>query len=152
MGKKNRKKSWMIQTMEKAAKLIHVATIAAQHPGKSYLLLRQNDTLSFTWFEEQPDYSEKETDVTANSIEEAMRLAVRRWKGDAFTTVICGFRYNLPERDEHGINALFHQMAASFGSMNGVYYDNELGNNCFVQNASTEALRLWQKLKSQGRL
>lgn len=143
----------MTQTTEKkAAKLIHIARILAPTPDKCSLLLRQNETYRFTWYEEQSDQTERETDVSANTIEEALRLAARRWKNDAFRTIICGFRYNLPERDEHGINALFHQMAASYSSMNGVYYDDELGNNCFVQNASIEALRIWQRLKNQGRL
>jgi len=88
---------------------------------------------------------EQATTVSGETVEEAMRLAARHWQKDSFTTVICGFRYTLPERDEHGINALFHQMVASYSSMNGVYYDEELGNNCFVQNASDEAIRLWKR-------
>jgi len=133
------------------SKLIHIGRIYIS--GKwCYLLLRKKDTRSFVWFEEQPDGTEIETEVSAETIEEAIRLAIRHWKKNNFNSVLCGFRYPLPERDEHGINALFHQMVSSYSSMNGIYYDEELGNNCFVQNTSDEAHRLWQFLKIQNRL
>jgi hypothetical protein len=141
----------MPTTTDNPNKLIHAARIFAdgQH---SYLFLRKLESNRFTWFEEKSNKEEAQTDITAQNIEEALRLAWRQWKSNYFTPVICGFRYTLPERDEHGLNALFHQMAASYASMNGVYYDEELGNNCFVQNASNEALDLWQRLKKQNRL
>lgn len=133
------------------AKLIHAARIFSQGRNK-YLLLRKKGGEHFAWFEEDENDHETETNVIAPTIEEALRLAVRQWKESSFRTVICGFRYTLPERDEHGMNALFHQMAASCSSMNGVYYDEELGNNCFVQSPSNEAYQLWQRLKKQNRL
>lgn len=132
-------------------KLIHIGCIFGEDGINHYLFLRKISDLHFVWFEEHKGL-EKETDVSADNIEEALRLAVRRWKSRFFRTVICGFRYTLPERDEHGINALFHQMAASYSSMNGIYYDEELGNNCFVQSASQEAYDLWQQLKTQQRI
>ncbi len=133
--------------MENQNKLIHVATIQGNKGKKSYVFLRKRGERDFAWFIEKDPGLEMETDVSADNIEEAIRLAVRKWKYDSFTTVICGFRYTLPERDEHGINALYHQMASSYSSMNGIYYDEELGNNCFVQNASIEARNLWTRLK-----
>jgi len=129
------------------SKLIHVASFTIEGRNR-YLFLRKTSGVHYTWFEELEHGKEKETAISAPSIEESMRLAARHWKPQFFRTVICGFRYTLPERDEHGINALFHQMAASLTTMNGVYYDEELGNNCFVQNASDEAFRLWKRLKS----
>lgn len=138
--------------MENQVKLIHVAQILARDGQKHFLFLRKKDARQFVWYEELRGGTESETDVLADNIQEALRLAARKWKTDGFRTVICGFRYTLPERDEHGINALFHQMVASYSSMNGIYYDEELGNNCFVQNASIEARQLWQRLQSQGRL
>ncbi|MEI8365590.1 MAG: hypothetical protein WCF65_04145 [Parachlamydiaceae bacterium] len=128
-------------------KLIHIATIFSTHGQWIYVFLRKNKDGHFVWYQQEKD-QEIESSVSGPTVEEAMRLAARYWKANAFCTVICGFRYTLPERDEHGINALFHQMAASYSSMNGVYYDEELGNNCFVQNASDQAYRLWQSLKS----
>lgn len=141
-------------TTEKPAnpKLIHAARIFSSDGVHHYLFLRKISPDHFVWHREERDLSEKETEVWAINIEEALRLAARFWRLDSFRTVICGFRYTLPERDEHGINALFHQMVASQSSMNGIYYDEELGNNCFVQNASNEALQLWQRLKTQKRL
>jgi hypothetical protein len=127
-------------------KLIHVARIF--NKGKwNYLFLRQTAEEHFTWHHETEPENEIATSVTGATIEEALRLAPRHWKLQSFCMLNCGFRYTLPERDEHGINALFHQMAASYSIGNGIYYDEELGNNCFVQNASEEALQLWRKLK-----
>lgn len=139
-------------TMEKTNKLIHIAQIYAANGKWRYLFLRKTSDISFCWFEALDGNDEKETAVTAATIEEALRLANRTWKNESFRTLNCGFRYTLPERDEHGLNALFHQMASSYGSMNGIYYDEELGNNCFVQNASSHARELWQLLKTQNRL
>jgi len=105
-------------------------------------IFKKKRVRNFAWYEEQPDHTEIETEVSAENIEEALRLGARYWKNQDFNTLSCGFRYTLPERDEHGINALFHQMVSSYSTMNGYYYDEELGNNCFVQNASNEAHRL----------
>lgn len=138
-------------TEQKTGKLIHVARIFAADGTWHYLFLRKNAEGHFAWHEET-NGKEAETPVSGQTIEEALRLAPRHWSNQSFCTVICGFRYTLPERDEHGINALFHQMVASYNSMNGIYYDDELGNNCYVQNASEEALGMWNRLKKQNRL
>jgi hypothetical protein len=139
-------------TEHKLGKLIHAARIYTQGEWR-FLYLRKHENGHFFWLEEQQNSpQETESPVSGQTVEEAMRLAPRHWKNQSFTTINCGFRYTLPERDEHGINALFHQMAASYSSGNGVYYDEELGNNCFVQNASEEAYALWQRLKLQNRL
>lgn len=141
----------MTQTAKNLSKLIHIAHIIGPDGRKKRLLLRKKSERLFVWYEEHEN-EERETDIFADNIEDAIRIANYKWKYDFFTTLICGFRYTLPERDEHGINALFHQMAASYDSMNGVYYDEELGNNCFVQNASLDARQLCLELKLQGRL
>ena len=127
-------------------KLIHVATIFLYKKGSCMLYLRQKGPLHFAWFIEI-NGREEETDEVASTIEEALRLGRQRWKNDYFCTLNCGFRYTLPERDEHGINALFHQMVSSYSASNGVYFDDELGHNCFVQAASLQALDLWSKLR-----
>lgn len=136
----------------KLGKLIHMARIIAPDGRAKYIFLRKCDPEGFKWYEEEDRSKERETPVSAQTIQEAIRLGIRHWNKQAYRNVNCGFRYTLPERDEHGINAYFHQMAASQSSMNGVYYDEELGNNCFVQNASLEALNLWQRLKIEDRL
>ncbi len=127
-------------------KLIHTAKIFQEGRHK-LLFLRKVSPNEFRWFcEGNP------TSVFGMNCEEALRLAGRHWSEDSYRTIICGFRYTLPERDEHGINALFHQMAASLSTPNGIYFDEELGNNCFVQNSSLEARELFTTLKARGEL
>lgn len=123
-------------------KLIHVAFIHLPTQGRQYLLLKQVDPLRYTWFIEEAAGQEKDTSIGGITPEEALVAARKAWRQQEFRTLNCGFRYTLPERDEVGTNALFHQMAASYASLNGVYFDEELGSNCFVQNASLEARQL----------
>lgn len=124
--------------------IMHVAKYLSPQKGQTWLYLKKIDPRTYTWFEE-----ETATEVTADTIEEALRLAFRQWKGQSFRTLMCGFRYTLPERDEHGINALFWQMVLSYSSSNGIYFDEEIGCNCFVQSASQEARNLWKELSSE---
>lgn len=128
-------------------KLIHIAKIAVQNQGPCLLLLRQIEPFRYIWFKENQPGVESETEIWGGTAEEAIREATKNWQLDEFQPVNCGFRYTLPERDEVGTNALFHQMASSYGSMNGVYFDDELSSNCIVQNASAEARLLWKRLQ-----
>ena len=121
-------------------KLIHIAVIQPHR----YLYLRQKDPHTFVWYD-----GEKETTVSGITIAEAIQKARKWWKEDSFRTLNCGFRYTLPERDEHGCNALFYQMAASYSAPNGIYFDEDLGHNCIVNAASQEALGLWREMKQQ---
>ncbi len=134
--------------------LVHIARIQPHGKEIVYLFLRKLADASYQWFEETAKGEEKGVPILASTAEEGLRLARRHWgKSDlAYRTVNCGFRYTLPERDEHGNNALFYQMAASNTSMNGVYFDPEVGHNCIVNFASKEAYMLWQRLKSANRL
>jgi hypothetical protein len=118
-------------------KLIHVAKIFPAQGKAQYLLLRQIADGKFCWFE-----NDKEHVLIGTSVVEALQAARKHWKSHHFQTIHCGFRYTLPERDEHGCNALYYQMAASYNSSNGIYFDEELGHNCFVNFASHEALSL----------
>jgi hypothetical protein len=131
--------------------LIHAAEAFLPYLGKRRLFLRQTEPRRYRWFLNE-GANEEETTVEADTIEEALRLGRREWKKHGFRTVNCGFRYSLPERDEHGMNALFHQMKASYSTANGIYFDDEMGNNCFVNFASDEALNLWKQLQKEGRL
>ena len=78
---------------------------------------------------------------------EAIYAAEKKWKADFFALLHCGFRYTLPIRDETGTNAHFHQMAKSYSSSNGRYFDEEVGHMCFVDFASDEALEFWRKIR-----
>jgi hypothetical protein len=120
-------------------KLIHVACIKEKGRGSIYLFLRQVDLGEYMWFKPDQNGAESKTDVHSHSIEEALRLGAKHWKKDNFRMINCGFRYTLPERDEHGTNALFYQMKDSYLSMNGIYFDEELKTNCIVHNASIES-------------
>lgn len=135
-----------MQTTNTFPKLIHAARKMIPGDRVRYLLLRQVDPSRFVWYIEK-DQHEEATEVEGITIEEALRKARKQWQKESFRTVNCGFRYTLPERDEHGCNALFFQMIASYSSPNGVYFDEELGNNCFINFASMEARDLWQRLK-----
>jgi hypothetical protein len=132
---------------KKLPKLVHVGRIFSKGGEIRYLYLKQIDPLRFTWFEPFGE-GETETPVSAETIGEAILQARKHWKLQYFRTVNCGFRYTLPERDEHGYNAMYYQMAASYASPNGVYFDEDSGNNCFVNFASQEAIALWKKISS----
>lgn len=140
------------ETEKKIGKLIHLAQIMLPKAGSCLLLLRKEDPVRYLWYQEYNTQSERETPIFAPTPEEAILLAYLNWKGNDFKTINCGFRYTLPERDEHGNNALFHQMIASYSSMNGIYFDEDLGHNCFINFASDIAKNLWKQLQSQKRL
>jgi hypothetical protein len=136
--------------MNKLNNLIHIGKKISSHGRWQLVFLRKVSTHAYKWFEEEKEGSEKDTQIEASSMEEAIRIAYINWPEEDFSLINCGFRYMLPERDEHGINALFYQMVSSYSSLTGVYFDEILGNNCFVQNASSEARVLWKKLAEQS--
>lgn len=123
-------------------KIIHVATVIIPKEGKKKLYLLEFSPNDYRWYQE--DF--KETSIFGNTIEIALRNAYHHWKLYQFNPLMCGFRYTLPERDEHGINALYYQLASSRSSPNGIYLDENVGHNCFVQNYSDEAIDLLKKL------
>lgn len=137
--------------MENDNQLIHIAFITPDEKGRKILYLRKKGPI-YSWNYVDSRGNEEESPVSTDTIEEAMREAAAYWKGSDFRTLQCGFRYNLPERDEHGINALFYQMISSYNSSNGVYFDEDLGHNCYVQNASLAARKIWEDLKKAGKL
>ena len=130
--------------------LIHVAKIFDSALGWTWLFLRHTGENEFVWFQQSGD-AEQITGMRGSNAENAIFLARRHWKEHFFTTLKCGFRFTLPERDEIGSNALFCHMYASYAVMNGVYYDEELGHPCVVRDASNQALDLMKTLQLQGR-
>lgn len=124
-------------------KLIHIARIqTSESPLPQYLFLRKHGDNLFVWHD-----IERELNISGSSISESLKMGRKAWRLNSFRTVNCGFRYTLPERDEHGCNALFCQMMESYRSYNGIYFDEDLGHNCFVSFASQEALSLMKKLQ-----
>lgn len=132
-------------------RLIHVGRIMPHGGGIQYLLLRQKDPLTYVWYE-LGDLDETETTIFGPDPQEATRLAYKKWDSQLFQPLNCGFLYTLPERDEHGVNALFYQMGASIRSPTGVFFDEERGHNCFVDNASQQAIKFWKQLEQAGKL
>jgi hypothetical protein len=126
--------------LEQMSKLIHVAYKIGGHGRKQWLFLRELSHDCYSWFTEDG----KKTDVAAVSIDRAIRFAWEKWKDQGLHMLMCGFKYTLPERDEHGMNALYHEMVASYSTPNGIYFDGKAGFNCIVQNASLEALSFWR--------
>lgn len=121
----------------KANEIIHVAIL-----DFSYLYLRKTGPETYQWF-----LGENPTEVKGITPEEACRLARKAWALQNFRFMRCGMRFTLPERDECGNNALFHQMVASYSVPNHIYFDEELGHSAVVREASEEALALWRNLK-----
>ena len=133
-------------------KLIHVACILVQNQGRIYLFLRQIEPYRYIWFREDQAGTETETAIWGGTTEDAILAAYKAWNSNEIRTLNCGFRYTLPERDEVGTNALFHQMISSYSSGTGVYFDEELGSNCIVQNASIEARKFWKRLQETSQI
>jgi hypothetical protein len=131
-------------------RIIHVGSIQEKSRWK-FVFLREKALKSYVWFIDNEN-GESEMAISATTIEEALSQANKQLKSKGFKFLNCGFRYTLPERDEHGNNALFFQMKESYNSSNGVYFDEILGNNCHVQFASLEAQHLLRKLKKENRL
>lgn len=118
------------------SEIVHVAKI---HPAKkkpAYLFLKE-DEAGFYW---------DGADFRAKTLQEAIALGEKNWKLDHFKLLGCGFLYTLPERDEHGMNATFAQMAKSQATPTGRYFEKSLGHLCFVQGASQEAISLLRSL------
>lgn len=106
------------------AELIHIAKIR----GKPVLTLMKESPEEYRWYNDGV-----KTDLFAKTPGEAMRVARKEYQGDEFSPVLCGTLFTLPERDEHGMPALYWQMMKSKASMNGVYFDETMGHNCIVR-------------------
>jgi hypothetical protein len=143
----------MSTTNEAAPKetLIHAA-IYKPRGRRVYLLLRQDSSGNYRWHEVQEDSGEIEKPVSGQSLSEAMQNAYKAWRLNSFLPLQCGFRFTLPERDEIGRPAFFHEMIASYRSMTGGYFEPAANVMCIVQKASKEALDLWKRLEKENRL
>lgn len=108
-----------------------------------HLFLKKIDPGHFQWFQITNVLNhESATDCIAKTAALAIQDAYKKWGNQFFRLLHCGFCYSLPERDEVGCNAFFWQMAKSYASSNGRYFDEERGHLCYVDFASQEALAL----------
>ncbi len=129
---------------EKASKIIHIGWAAPSQ----YLFLQEMKEGGFGWFNDKGEL----LGISLPHVIQAIQYARKKWKENGFRTLRCGTLYTLPERDEHGENALFCQMVKAYSTPNGVYFDPELGHSCVIHNASQEALSLMNSLKKRGSL
>lgn len=128
---------WNIST------IIHIGYLQ-QGRQRQYLFLRKTENGLYRW---EAAEAESLPLIIADSAEEAIRLAVRQWRSPPWESLACGFRFTLPERDEVGTPALFHQMVRAYRSGGGVYLDDELGCSCIVHDAPSDTLALWRALE-----
>lgn len=132
---------WKIST------LIHIGYLQNGRE-RQYLFLRKTDAGQYVWEYAKTENNTPAPVVIADSAEEALRLAYSHWR--VWHSLPCGFRFTLPERDEVGTPALFHQMVRSYRTGNGVYLDEELGGSCIVHDAPSHTLALWRSLEKGG--
>lgn len=129
----------------KAESIIHIATYLFAGREKKYVYLFKEEKDSYVWFGKTDSW--ERLGISASTCQEALRLARRTWgKEEGFRFLGCGYLYTLPERDEHGQNALYCQMRSSYKSFNGIFFDPGYGHSCIVKNASQEALDLMLEL------
>jgi hypothetical protein len=121
-------------------KVIHIA-----NSDDGILLLKEDSPSRFVWVK-----GKEETSTEAPSYEEAVRLGWKTISG--FSPLLCGYKFTLPERDEHGNNATFSDMVQSLNSSNGIYFDKDLGHNCIVHQIPQKSRLLYEKLKNEGLL
>lgn len=132
-------------------KLMHIATISTER-GRTELFLRQVDPKIYRWYRLDRTGNEIETAVASDTIEDSIRQAGVHWKLEHFSPMLCGYRFTLPERDEHGNNALFYQMASALQTMNGIYFDEELGHFCVIKQIPLVAKEYWKQLNLEKKL
>ena len=130
--------------------IIHAARVQPKGPRVNYLLLKKENE-EFVWFKLADDAEngkEQRTSLSAPNVAQAVQKGRKEWKDQGFRTLDCGYRYELPERDEYGNPALFFQMVKAYSNSAGTYFDDDLGHTCQVRFASTEALELMNSVQN----
>lgn len=69
-------------------------------------------------------------DIEASTISQAIQMARRDFID--FKPISAGYKYTLPERDEHGKEAYYCDAVKSLASPNGIYFDEKAGHNAIV--------------------
>lgn len=120
-------------------KLIH---LAESDLGRLYL--QETSEGRYQWF-----LGGAPTGVEASSTEEAFRLATRRYAQNHFEPLQAGYKFTLPERDEHGAPALFIDMVRSLETPSGQYFDPASGHNYIVHQIPTRSRELYKNMYLQ---
>ena len=132
--------------------IIHVGKLYLPKRRKSqYAILRKLEDNSFQWFIEDKN-KELPSTVKGKTVSSSIRAAKRHWRDAAFNPLHCGMRYELPERDEHGSKALFHEMIKSQEVSNGIYFEESINQQCIVNSISNEALALMKRWKMEKKI
>lgn len=121
-----------------------IICVAAADEGQ--LVLSKTPEGRYAW-----KFLDRPSDVIlkANTVQEAIRLGEKWGRDSGFKMQACGYLFTLPEREEHGNNALFSQMVKSLESPNGVYFDEGLGHLCVVHQIPIQARRLYERIRDQ---
>lgn len=125
---------------------IHVGLLPSRGPSTLLLLRKETEEGPYRWALRKATGYEEPTAVTGRDAGEAIHRACQVWRPLHVRMLKCGYRYTLPERDEVGTPALFHQMVASYATSTGIYFDEELQANCIVYLASQEARHIARQL------
>lgn len=104
-------------------KIIHIAKLDRD----KIITLQELTPGLFDWFDQ-----DKSLNLSSSSIEEAFKKGRKELKARGFSPIHCGYKFTLPERDEHGKEALYIDMMKSLASPNGIFFDETMGHNAVV--------------------
>jgi hypothetical protein len=112
-------------------KIIHLA-----YSHNQLIKLIENENKQFIWENISEPFP---------TLESAMKWG---WKNiEGFIPLNCGYKFVLPERDEHGKEAFFIDAVRSLNSMNGIFFDETLGHNVIVHQIPEKTKILARTLK-----
>lgn len=116
--------------------------------AKNWHLVLCKESESFQWFIYNiEDKTLVETSCKGPNIGQTCHLARLKWARWGFRTFRCGTLFTLPERDEIGSPALFHEMVQSLSNSSGVVFDSNRGYSYRVDQISEEAIRFYKTIK-----
>lgn len=101
-------------------KIIHKARV-----NNKWIDLVEIEPAKFGWYD-----GDRSLDLNATSIPLAFAKARKTFSN--FLPIAAGYKYTLPERDEHGKEALYCEAVKSLESSNGVFFDEKAGHNVVV--------------------
>ncbi len=101
-------------------KIIHKARV-----NNKWIDLVEIEPAKYGWYE-----GDRSLDLNAGSIPLAFSIARKAFPD--FLPIAAGYKYTLPERDEHGKEALYCEAVKSLESPNGVFFDEKAGHNVVV--------------------
>lgn len=118
-------------------------------PPRSWSFILTQEETGFRWhlFEEDSNKFYP-TDCLGENIGLACHFARMKWARYGFRTLRCGTLLTLPERDEVGSPALFHEMIQSLSISSGVVFDPGRGYSFRVDQISEEAIQFYKRIKN----